>query len=39
VVAGLDPERDQIEVTARVQYNKNASGEWGTLAFENFQAV
>jgi hypothetical protein len=39
VVAGLDPERDLIEVTARVQYNKNASGEWGTLAFENFQAV
>ena len=39
VAAGIDPEHDLIEVTARVQYNKNASGEWGTVAFEHFEAI
>jgi hypothetical protein len=39
VAAGIDPEHDLIEVTARVQYNKNPSGEWGTVAFEGFEAV
>jgi hypothetical protein len=39
VAADIDPEHDLIEVTARIQHNKNASGEWGTVAFEGFEAV
>jgi hypothetical protein len=39
VTSGIDPEEALIAVTTRVQYNKNASGEWGTVAFESFEAV
>jgi hypothetical protein len=31
LTAGIDPERGVIEVSAKVQYNRNASGEWGTV--------
>jgi hypothetical protein len=37
--AGLNPELAVIRVTVSVQHNRNASGEWGTLLFESFEAA